>query len=155
VRALEAQVAEMAGLQARLEASEAGVRELDVVRGERDRWQTETQNLQARLTADSTDHEEQLGRLTADLQTAQGEGHGLQTEEQSCRHAAEQAGARVSDLERALTEASAAQATALDEARVGWELEHQALEARLERERQSHDGAVQAAVREVQARAAA
>jgi chromosome segregation ATPase len=155
VRTLEVQVAEMAGLQARLEVSEASIRELDVVRGERDRWQAEAHNLQARLTADLANHEEQLGRLTADLQAAQAEGHQLQLEQQSCRHAAEQAGTRVSDLERALTEAAAAQATALDEARVRWELERQELEACLERERQSHDGAVQAAVREVQAQAAA
>ncbi len=139
--------------QQRLEAAEANARERDVVRGERDCWQTEAQNLQVRLAVDSADRE-QLGRLAADLHAAQADRDRLQTEQQTTRHAAEQALARVTDLERALTEAATAHETALEAARAGWESERQALEAHLERERQSHNGAVQAAIRDVQARAA-
>jgi pSer/pThr/pTyr-binding forkhead associated (FHA) protein len=152
--ALEVQVAGMASLQTRLEAAEASARELDVVRGERDRWQAEAQNLQARLRSDAAS-QEQLGRLGADLHAAQVERDRLQTERQTSRHLAEQTCARVSDLERALTEAAAAHETALEEARACWESERQALAAHLERERQTHDGAVQAAICDVQARVAA
>jgi pSer/pThr/pTyr-binding forkhead associated (FHA) protein len=153
-RALEVQVAEAAGLQTRLEAAEAGARELDVVRGDRDRWQAEAQDLQARLAADSADRE-QLDRLAADLHAAQAERDRLQAEQQTSRCSAEQALARASDLERGLTAAAAAGETALAEARARWESERQALEAQLERERQTHNGAVQAAIGAVQARAAA
>jgi hypothetical protein len=140
----------MAGLQARLEAAEASSREQDVVRGERDRWQAEARDLQTRLTSVSAERE-QLGRLAADLHAAQVERDRLQTEQQTSRHSAEQAQARVSELEQALAEA-ADHETALEEARVRWESERQALEARLELGRQTHEGAVQAAIGNVQAR---
>jgi chromosome segregation ATPase len=151
---VEIQVAVMTGLQTQLEAAEARGRELKVIRGERDSWQAEVQNLQARLAADSADRE-QLGRVAADLHAAQVDRDRLQTEQQTSRHSAEQALARVSDLERALTEAAAAHETALAEARARWEAERQALEANLERERQTHDEAIQAAIRDAQARTAA
>jgi chromosome segregation ATPase len=154
VRTLEVQVTEVAVLQARLEAAEASARELDVVRGERDRSLAEAQDFQSRLAANSAD-QEQLGRLAADLQAAHVERDRLQSEQQTCRQSAEQVRARVSDLERALTEATTAHETALEEARARWESERQALEARLELERQTHSGAVQAALSEVQARAMA
>jgi hypothetical protein len=76
----------------------------------------------------------------------------LQTEQQTTRHSVEQAQARVSELEQALAEAAAAHETALEEARVRWESERQALEASLALGRQSHDGAVQAAMGDVQNR---
>jgi chromosome segregation ATPase len=153
-RALEVQVAEMAALQARLEAAEASAGELDVIRGERDRWLAEAQDLQAKLATESAERE-QLGRLAVDLLAAQADRDRLQTEQQTSQHSAEQAWARVSDLERALTEAATAHETALEEARVHWESERQALEARLELERQTHSGAVQAALGDVQAQAIA
>jgi chromosome segregation ATPase len=103
--ALEVQVAGIAGLQARLEAAEASSRE-------RDRWQAEALDLQAKLTADSAERE-QLGRLAADLHAAQREQDRLQSEQQTSRHAAEQAQARVSELEQALAEAAATHKTAL------------------------------------------
>jgi hypothetical protein len=153
-RALEVQVAEVTSLQPRLEAAEASARELDVIRSERDRWLIETQDLQSRLATDSAERE-QLGHLAADLHAARAERDRLQSEQQSSRHSAEQALARVSDLERALTEAAAIHERALEEARARWESERQALDARLELERQTHSGAVQSALGEVQARAAA
>jgi pSer/pThr/pTyr-binding forkhead associated (FHA) protein len=141
-------------LEAQLEAAEARAGELEVVRGERDRWQAESLTLQGRLTSDSTERE-QLGRLAEDLHAAQEERDRLQTELQASRHSADQALARVSVLERALTETAAAHATALEEARARWETERQALEARLESERRTHDRPVQDAVRNIQAQAAA
>jgi pSer/pThr/pTyr-binding forkhead associated (FHA) protein len=151
--ALEAQVAGMAFLQARLEAAEASERELDAVRGERDRWHAEARDLQARLASAESDRE-QLGRLAADLGAAQAERDRLQAEQQTSRHSAEQALARVSELERALTEAAAAHEAALAQVRAGWESERQALKADLERERQTHEGGDQAAIRDVRAQAA-
>ena len=153
-RALEVQVAEMAGLQARLEAAEASVRELEVLRGERDRWQSEAQDLQARLESASA-VQEQPDRLAADLHAAQMERDQLLTEQQMSQHLAEQARVQVSDLERALAEAAAAHETALEEAHSRWESERQALNDRLELEGQSRDRAVQAASRDVLARAVA
>jgi len=150
VCALEVQVAEAAGLETRLEAAEAGARELEVVRLERERWQTEAQDLQARLEAQAGE-QEQLRGLVADLHAAQAEQECLQSEHKAAQQSAEQAWGRVSDLERALAEAATAQASALEEARAGWESERQALEACLEAHGQTH----QAAVREVQAQAAA
>jgi hypothetical protein len=123
-RALEVQIAGVADLQARLEAAETSARELDVVRSERDRWQAEAQGLQDRLPSDSADPE-QLSRLAADLHAAQMERDRLQTEQQMSRQAAEQAQARLADLERALAEAATAHETVLEEARARWESERQ------------------------------
>jgi pSer/pThr/pTyr-binding forkhead associated (FHA) protein len=136
-RALEGQVAELAGLRARLEAAEASARELEAVRGERDRWQAEVQNLQ--------------DRHAADLPAAQAERDRLRTDEQTARLAAEQASARVTELERALEEAAAGHETALALASTGWESDRQALVAQHEQERQSHHEAHQAAIRDHQA----
>ncbi len=144
-RALEVQVAGMAALKARLEAAEASAGELDVVRGERDRWQAEARTLQARLASDSADRE-QLVRPTEALHTAQAEGDRLKIEQQASHHLAERSWGRVSDLERAPTEAATADATALDEERAPWESEKQAPEACFQLERQTHDGAVQAEI---------
>jgi pSer/pThr/pTyr-binding forkhead associated (FHA) protein/predicted nucleic acid-binding Zn-ribbon protein len=145
-RALEVQVAKMAGLQTRLEAAEASARELDFVRDERDRWQTEAQNLQKRLASNSAE-QEQLGCLAANLHAAQVERDRLQAEQHTSQHSADQAWARVSDLERSLAEAVAVHEKSLKEARACWESERQALN--------DHLGAVQAAVCDVQARVAA
>jgi hypothetical protein len=143
--ALEVQVAGVAALKARLEAAEASAGELDVVRGERDRWQAEAQTLQAKLASDSAD-QERLVRLTEALHAAQVERDRLKTEQRASQNSAERPWARVSDLEGAPTEAATADATALDEARAPWESEKQALEACLELERQTHNGAVQAEI---------
>jgi pSer/pThr/pTyr-binding forkhead associated (FHA) protein len=154
VRALEAQVAEMARLQTQFEAAaEAAARELDDVRGERDRWQAETQAVQARLTSAEADRE-QLGHLAADLQAAQVERDRLRTEHQASLHSAEKARTRVGHLERALQEATEAHETALAGARAGWESERQALAARLEQERAAHATAAEAHVAAAEARAA-
>ena len=153
-RALEAQLVETASLQERLETADAGARELEVVRGERNRWQAEAQELQAKLASAASDRE-QFGRLAADLDAANAERDRLRAEQQTSRDSAEQATARVSDLERALTEAAAAHETALAAARAGWESERQVPEAHPERERPTDDAAVQAAIRDVQAQAAA
>src|SRR5262249_34635544 len=123
-------------------------------RGERDRWLAETQDLQTRLASHSVD-QEQLGRLAADLHAAEVERDRLRTDQQTSQHSAEQAWARVSDLERALRETAAAHATVFEEIHARWESERQALEARLELARQTQDGAIQASVRDVLARAAA
>jgi pSer/pThr/pTyr-binding forkhead associated (FHA) protein len=144
-RALEVQVAGMAVLKARLQAAEARAGELDSVRGERDRWQAEVQTLQARLATDSADREQPV-RPTEALHAAQVERDRLKTEQQASQNLAEQSLARVSDLGGALAEAATADATALEEVRAPWESEKQALEDRLEVERQTHDGAVQAEV---------
>jgi pSer/pThr/pTyr-binding forkhead associated (FHA) protein len=153
-RTLEIQVAEVTGLQARLEAAQANAHELEVVRSERDHWQAEAQELQTRLVSDSA-QQEQLSQLAAALHAAQAERDRLQSEQQTFQHAAEQARLRVAELECALTEAAAVHEAALEAARGRWESERQALEARLELERQGRDGAVEAAVRDVQAKAAA
>jgi pSer/pThr/pTyr-binding forkhead associated (FHA) protein len=105
--ALEDQAAGMTLLQARLELAEAGARDLDVVRGERDRLHAETQDLKARFDAHSADREQQVGRLAADLQAAAAERDRLHSEHQTTRQSAEQASARLSDLENALTAAAA------------------------------------------------
>jgi pSer/pThr/pTyr-binding forkhead associated (FHA) protein/chromosome segregation ATPase len=144
--ALEVELAGMAGLQARLENAETRVRELDVVRGERDRWQAEVQELQARFASDAAD-QEQHDHL-ADLHAVQMERDQLQTELQMLRDSAEQERAKMADLERALTEAAATHETTC----ASWETERQGLEARLEQQAQSHRGAVETAIRDVQAR---
>jgi chromosome segregation ATPase/pSer/pThr/pTyr-binding forkhead associated (FHA) protein len=154
VRALEIHVAEMAGLQARLQTAEGSAAELESVRGERDRWHAEAHNLQARLAAEPADQQE-LDRLLAEVQAGQTERDQLQAEHQTARHSAEQACARVSELERVLAEAAAAREKALEEARAFWETERQALEARLHMEAQTHAQEIQAAVRDGQARAVA
>jgi pSer/pThr/pTyr-binding forkhead associated (FHA) protein/chromosome segregation ATPase len=154
VGALEADVTEMAVLQARLEAAEARAAELDIVRAERDRWQTQIQALQDRLASDAAERE-QLDRLVADLRAAEVERDRLQTEQQASLHSAEQAWARVSELERTLTEAMAVHEKTLEEAHARWASERQALEALFEQERQARNGAVQTAIRDVQARTAA
>src|SRR5262249_32691369 len=136
------------------EAAEARAAELDIVRAERDRWQAQTQALQADLVSDAAERE-QLGRLVADLRVAEVERDRLQTEQQASLHSAEQAWERASDRERTLTEATAAHEKTLEEARACWASERQALEALFEQERQTRNGAVQAAVRDVQARTAA
>jgi pSer/pThr/pTyr-binding forkhead associated (FHA) protein len=153
-RMIETQLAEAAGLQARLETAEASARELEAVCAERDRWQNEAQNLQISVASDST-KQEQLDRLAADLHAAQMERDRLHTEQQAFQRSVEQACTRVTELERELADAAAAQARAVAEARAGWESERQALEARLEQERQATKRATQAASRDAQARAAA
>jgi pSer/pThr/pTyr-binding forkhead associated (FHA) protein/chromosome segregation ATPase len=152
--ALDAQLAGIADLQGRLEAAEAGGRELDAVRGERDRWQAEARDLQAKLASAASDRE-QLGRLAADLDAARAERDRVQAEHQSSRGSAELATARAADLERALAEAAAAHEATLAQARAAWESERQAPEARPEQERPTDDAAVQAAIRTVQAQVAA
>jgi chromosome segregation ATPase len=142
---------EARGLQARLEVAEACAGELEVVRAERDRWQAQTQAIQADLVSGAAERE-QLGCLVADLRAAEVERDRLQTEQQASLDAAEQAWARVSGLERTLTEATAAHEKTLEEAHARWASERQALEALFEQERQARSGAVQAAVRDVQAR---
>jgi hypothetical protein len=149
-RTLEIRVAEAASLQARLEAAEASARELQA---ERDRWQNEAQKLQTSIASDST-KQEQLDRLAADLHAAQVERDRLHTQKQASQQLVEQACARVTELERELADAAAASDTAVAEARAGWESQRQALEARLERERQANNEATQAAIRDVEARAA-
>ncbi len=57
IRALQSQIAEAANLQARLEAAEASAQQLEAVCAERDRWQAETQSLQAKLAADTAERE--------------------------------------------------------------------------------------------------
>jgi chromosome segregation ATPase len=153
-RVLEIQVAEAAEIKARLEAAQASVRDLEIVCTERDQWQAEVQILQARLAGDS-DQQEHLARLAAELHAAHEERERLYTEQQESFHLAEQAKARVSDLERALADTTAAHESAVAETRAGWESERQALEARLEQERQTLSEATQAAVRNVQTRAEA
>jgi chromosome segregation ATPase len=154
-RVLEIQVAEAADLKARLEAAQASsVRELECVCAERDQWQAEVQRLQARLAGDS-DQQEHLARLAAELHAAHEERERLYSQQQASFHLAEQANARVSDLEQALADATAAHERAVAETRAGWESERQALETRLEQERQTRSEATQAAVRDVQTRAEA
>jgi DNA repair exonuclease SbcCD ATPase subunit len=148
-QALEVHAAGVADVQPRPEAAEASARELEAVRGERDRWQAEVQNLQVRLTSNVVD-QEQIRRLAADLHAAQLEQDRLQTE----LHSAEQARTRLIELERALTEATAAHESALAAARGSWESERQSLVTDFERERQTHHGAVQATLSDFQARAA-
>lgn len=191
--ALQIQLDEMASLRTRLEAA---AQELDIIRGDRNRWQTEAQNHQAKLAETAAEHEQLQQSLAADLHAAWAEGEQLQTEHKTSRDLAEQMSARVSDLERALSEATArhqtdmeaaragwdaeqqalaieleevpdpdleralTEATArhqaeLETARAGWASERQALEAELEKLRRSHQGAVQAAVGDLQAQAAA
>ncbi|HEY7326481.1 MAG TPA: FHA domain-containing protein [Gemmataceae bacterium] len=153
VRVLEIQVAEAADLKARLEVAQASsVRELEIVCAERDQWQAEVQTLQARLTGDS-DQQEHLARLAAELHAAHEERERLYTQQQASFHLAEQAKARVSDLERALADATAAHERTVAGTRAGWESERQALETRLEQERQRLSEATQAAIRNVQTRA--
>jgi pSer/pThr/pTyr-binding forkhead associated (FHA) protein len=135
---LEVGVAGMAVLQAQLETVEARASELDSVRAERDRWQTETRDLQA--------------RLAADLHAARMEQDRLQAEQQESRHSAEQAWARVSELEHTLEEMAKGHTTTLDDARASWKSERQELEACFAQERQTHAGATESAVGEVQAR---
>ncbi len=154
VRVLEIQVAETASLQTRLEVAEARARQLEAACVERDQWQSEAQTLQTRLASLSAE-QEQLDRLGADLQAALLEQERMQTEQQASLHLLEQAHARISDLERALTDATAANERAVAEARGGWESERQTLEARLEQQRQTASEAAQAAVRDVQVRAEA
>src|SRR5262249_24762668 len=86
---------------------------------------------------------EQLDRLVADLRAAEVERDRLQTEQQASLHSAERAWARVSELERTLTEATAAHEKTLEEARARWASERQALEALFEQDRQARNGAVQ------------
>jgi hypothetical protein len=112
------------------------------------------QNLQARLASDSANQEE-FCRLVGQVNTAHEERDRLQAEEQKARQSAEQAFARVSELERAQTEAAAAHEAALQEARGRWESERQALEARFGLEEQTQPSSVEDAVREVQVQAAA
>jgi pSer/pThr/pTyr-binding forkhead associated (FHA) protein/chromosome segregation ATPase len=153
-RMIETQLAEAAGLQARLETAQASARELEAVCAERDRWQNEAQNLPISVASDST-KQEQLDRLAADLHAAQVEHDRLHTEQQAFQQSVEQACTRVTELERELADAAAAQDRAVAEARAGWESERQALEARLEQERQANKRATQATIRDAQARAAA
>jgi pSer/pThr/pTyr-binding forkhead associated (FHA) protein len=154
VRTLEIQFAEMADLQTRLEAAEANAHELDAVCAERDQWRDEAQTLRNRPVSDSVERQP-TDCLAAALQAAREERDRLHTEQQAALHSAEQAWARVADLERALTEGTAFHERAVAEARARCESEQQALEARLEQERKTYDGATQAAVREVQMRAEA
>jgi hypothetical protein len=152
--ALEAQLAEVAGLQSRMEAAEASAAELEVVRRERDQWKAEVQNLQDRLASDSANQEE-LRRLVGEVNAAREGRDRMQNEQQMARQSAEQAWSRVSELERAQTEAAAAHESALQEAGVRWESERQAMEARLGLEGQTQPSSVEDAVRDVQVQAAA
>jgi hypothetical protein len=63
----------MAVLKAQLDAAEARAGKLDVVRGERDRWQGEAQALQARLASESAEREEWRQRFEAAEQQLAGE----------------------------------------------------------------------------------
>jgi pSer/pThr/pTyr-binding forkhead associated (FHA) protein/DNA repair exonuclease SbcCD ATPase subunit len=153
-RTLESQLAEMANLQARLNAAETNVGDLDTLRAERDQWKDEARTLQERIGADLTDPEE-VDRLTANLHAAQEERDRLRSEQQASVHASEQALSRVSELERQLADATAAQESGVAEAPPDWEAERRELQALVEQERQTRDEAIQTAIREVQGRAEA
>ena len=72
-RLLQDQIARMADLQAQLEAAKVSAGELEVVRGERDRWQAETRTLQARLASELAEREELRQWLEATQQQLEGE----------------------------------------------------------------------------------
>src|SRR5262249_6720321 len=95
---------------------------------------------------------EALNRLVVELHAAQLERDRLLTEHQSSMQLAEQASARVTDLERALAEATAAHENALAEARASWESERQALQTQLEQERHSQAGGPQVSESDIQIR---
>jgi pSer/pThr/pTyr-binding forkhead associated (FHA) protein len=99
--------------------------------GDRARWESENQALEACL---AQERQSRVGANESAVRDAQ---------------------VRVSELERALTEAAENQKTALEDAHTRWESERQDLEARLAQERQGQAGAIEAAVRDVQARVAA
>jgi pSer/pThr/pTyr-binding forkhead associated (FHA) protein/chromosome segregation ATPase len=139
VRAFESQVAEVAGMRSRLETAESTALEVDGIRAERDQWQAEARILQVKLASYSTD-QGQIDSLTAELHAAQAVRDRLLSEQASL-NSANQASARVSELEQQLTEAASSHEKALTEARASWESERQTLEARLEEERQAHPGA--------------
>jgi pSer/pThr/pTyr-binding forkhead associated (FHA) protein len=145
VRTLEIQVAE---------AAEVSAHEREAVCAERDQWQAEAQALQAKLASDVA-KQEQLDGFAAELRAAHEERDRLHTEQQAALHLAEQAKVRISDLERALTEAAGAHQRAVAETCACWESEKQALQAHLEQERQDRNRTTQAAVRDFQVRAEA
>ncbi|SRR5579883_462548 len=151
VRAFECQVAEVAGIRSRLETAEARALELDGLRAERDQWQSEAKILQVKLASYSPD-QEHIDRLAAELQAAHSERDRLLSEQQASLNLANQGNARVSELERALTETAAAHEKTLAEARACWESERQTLEARLEEIRQAAPGVAETSETDIQAR---
>ena len=153
-RVLEIQAAELAELKTRLEAAQTDAGKLEDVCTERDHWQAETQTLRNRIASELVERE-QLDRLSADLHAVQVERDRLLAEQQTSLHRAEEAWARVSDLERALTDATASHETTVTEERARWESERQALKTLIEQAGETRQRSAQTAIREVQARSAA
>lgn len=154
VRVLELRVTEADDFIARLESAAADARNLEEVSSERDRWQVEAQTLRNRIASDLVERE-QFVQLTAELLAVQAERDRLLVEHSATTHEVEKTLARVSELEGALTEATAAYEKTLNEERAGWEAERQTLKTLIEQARTADHDSAQAVIREVQARSAA